>query len=119
MPLSLPYGAVIPPAAVCAWSARAIFRDGQIDLLPDRQASTAVDGTDPDAFHSWLSHTGMPAIRTLAQPLRGSDTTTVETNDGDFHIEASPKQSHGYLYIAAWQIGAPDTAAPADPKDAA
>lgn len=85
-----------------AWGARAIFTRGSIDILYDRQQMTG----DPEARHilaGWVDTVGLPKLAELTKRLRGSETSVVEWDDGEFHIEASPQASYGYLYIGAWR----------------
>jgi hypothetical protein len=44
---------------------------------------------------------GLSLLREKAKTLYPDESRVVSTDDGPFHIEASPQASHGYLYIRA------------------
>jgi hypothetical protein len=101
------------------WGARAIYRQQFIDLLPDR-SSWHVPG-DPEVEQNesrdaikrlgdWIDKKGLPFLREESKRLYPSEARVVTLDDGQFHIEASPQRSHGYLYIRAWELRADFTA---------
>ncbi len=98
--------------AKAAWGARALFRQGTgppaygpqiIDLLWDRQDML---GPEPERLElqEWIDSKGLPALRQAVEDmnLQTTSTETVTIKDGKFRMKASPKRSHGYLYIGAW-----------------
>ena len=119
-PIKLEWGLQPPPSVEMAWGARAIYDPGQgqyaIDLVPDRKS--IVGGTDKEreALYRWLDTKGLKAIKHHA--LQNLDITSDETvgwSDGIYTIAASPKASHGYLYIVAFPA-LPGTVAEPMPK---
>lgn len=97
------------------WGARAIYANQVIDLLPDRQSWHVPDGgaqgdhlLDRDAvlrrLADWIESRGIPFLRKQARTLYPDECRTVEMDEGNFHIEASPESSCGYLYIRAWEL---------------
>jgi hypothetical protein len=96
------------------WGARAIYTDRQIDLLPDRQ-SYSIPSVEKltyskeqkaivNGLAAWINTKGLPFLRKQAKTLHADESRVVTLDDGQFHIEASPQASHGYLYIRAWQV---------------
>jgi len=89
-----------------AWGARAIYhpmRRERIDLLPDRQQ--CAPDSFPEANHQlsyWLNHRALAELNLRCRGLRGDSQDVVSWDDGEYHIEASPQGSCGYLYIGAW-----------------
>ena len=86
-----------------AWGARAIFTSSRIDLLPDRQSWSDSNAETLSGLRQWINEKGLPRLRVVAKRLGADDSHSVVYDDGDFHIEASPQKSGGYLYIGAWQ----------------
>lgn len=99
----LTWGLEPPAAATSAWGARAIYTTGPmtIDLLPDRQAAF---GPRVRSLIDWMNESGLPALKRelLAHDVRPADQQRIEVLDGAFKLAASPRGSHGYLYIVAW-----------------
>ncbi len=87
----------------CYWGARAIYRDFQIDLVPDRQSCVGSDPKAKEALISWLNRRGLSELRKQVQKsrLRGNESREVHFEDAGFYIEACPNASYGYLYIGA------------------
>ena len=98
------------------WGARAILErvSGQpgkaLYLLPDRQSFEQLDGSrmDEDTFFSWINKEVLPDLRRLAGENRfheWSDLVTIQSKDGSFMCQATPKGSGGeYLYIGCWEV---------------
>lgn len=126
-PLVLAWGLAAPPEAIIAWGARAIYKlqdvavkvrtgchlshrivnKAEIDIPHDRQAGAfAPDTTEQSraALYRWLNTKGLLRLRRecVKQYLTGDSTDEVIINDGLYHLKASPRASHGYLYIVAW-----------------
>ena len=79
-------------------------------LLPDRQSFERLDGSqrDQDAFFDWINTKALPELRRLARENRfyeWSDLATIQSEDGAFMCQATPKGSYGeYLYIGCWEV---------------
>ncbi len=97
------------------WGARAILQQqiGQsgksLDLLPDRQSFERLDGSqqETDMFIDWINEKVLPELRCLAREnlfYEWSDLVTIQSEDGSFMCQATPKNSGGdYLYIGCWE----------------
>ncbi len=88
------------------WGARAILRDGVIDLLWDRQGvegeATAHERT---ALSAWLNEKALPWMRDYCKhgedfPSVSEDREVSVSGDG-YVLRANPRASHGYLYMSA------------------
>jgi len=125
---ALAWGLQPPDGATAAWGARAIYtfdhraamsnltKAGKqrvrgrkparvVDLLHDRQGGVG----EPAALTGlagWINRVGLPWLRAEVDRLRlACDSAQVVTyTDGSYTIAASPKASHGYLYIGAWEV---------------
>ncbi len=86
-----------------SWGARAIFQGPLIQLLPDRQSWSDSNPDVRQALKQWINEKGLPWLRNEAKGLSPRGSSVLVHDDGDFHIEASPQQSGGYLYIGAWE----------------
>ena len=98
------------------WGARAILeRDSggpgkALYLLPDRQSFERLDGSqrDQDVFFDWINTKALPELRHRARENRfyeWSDLVTIQSEDGSFMCQATPKGSYGeYLYIGCWEV---------------
>jgi hypothetical protein len=89
-----------------AWGARAIFNArsiNRINLLPDRQSWSDSEPEARPRLKQWINEKGLPWLRAEAKVLSPRASTVLTHDEGDFHIEASPQQSGGYLYIGAWE----------------
>lgn len=106
------FGLQPPERAVRAWGARAIYQHGTkwpIDLLPDRQ-SWRPDEQPPAEFEEWVNQIGLAWLRKEVTDLYLSPASeeVLRHDDGPYTIEASPRRSHGYLYIVAYERGVDD-----------
>lgn len=88
------------PASVSYWGARALFINGQITLLPDRQT---YQGEDNDQFTEWLDNHALPWLRNKVVEIELSrdDPQVITLSEFKYELSASTKGSHGYLYIGA------------------
>jgi hypothetical protein len=91
------------PTAGPAWGARAIFSNGSVDLLWDRQTCRDVD----DAFVARVN-SALPVAREKARELRFSslagdvsEVVTLAEMEG-IVIKGSTNASFGYLYLIAY-----------------
>lgn len=91
----------------CYWGARAIYRDFQIDLVPDRQSCVGSDPKAKEALIAWLNSRGLSELRKQVEKsrLRPNESREVRIEDAGFYIEACPNASYGYLYIGSGQLG--------------
>lgn len=91
-----------------AWGARAIYqyrRAGPvIDLLWDRQIAVGPKD-ERDKLCYWVNLTGLELLRRKLDEgvVLASSRETVKILECPYTITASPKGSHGYLYIGAWK----------------
>lgn len=97
------------------WGARAILERESghpgkaLYLLPDRQCFEQLDGSrrDPDVFLAWINKEVLPRLRHIARENRfyeWNDLVTIQSEDGNFMCQATPKGSGGeYLYIGCWE----------------
>ena len=98
------------------WGARAILERQSglpgkaLCLLYDRQSFERLEGSqrDQDVFFDWINTTALPELRRLARENRfyeWNDLTTIQSEDGAFMCQATPKGSYGeYLYIGCWEV---------------
>lgn len=96
------WGIAPPEGVTVAFGARAILRNGQVDLLPDRMGFRGEPGPEREALRTFLQTTGDKVIRRLgacADP--GLRERLVEIHDG-FMVAVNTNASHGYLYIGVW-----------------
>ena len=98
------WGLKAPEGVEVSWDARAIFRDGVIDLLPDRQSWA---GEDRKPLMGWLNSKGIAGIQNVCDDayLAPESAETVSFREGGWLIKASPRASHGYLYLVAHKEG--------------
>ena len=111
------------------WGARAILErqsglPGKVlCLLPDRQSFERLDGSqrDQDVFFDWINTKALPELRHRARENRfyeWSDLVTIQSEDGSFMCQATPKGSGGeYLYIGCWEIEQEATVTTATDED--
>lgn len=96
------------------WGARAIVenRNGKwsFALLPDRQnyekGSDVSDSDKSDMFY-WMETVMDAALKEKVQEykFRVSDELFVlDSASGQFHCEASCRNSGGYMYIGCWEL---------------
>jgi len=100
---NLKYGIrdIIPDDAVAAWGARAILKNGNVDLVPDRGDYFGED--EPwDSFGDWVNSVAMAWLEKQAEAIRGNENNLHSLDDGCFHIRCNAQASHGYLYVTAW-----------------
>lgn len=102
--MNLNYGIrdIIPDDAVAAWGARAILRNGVLDIVWDRVDYTDAAPSDSE-FLTWMNHNGLPWVREQAEAIPGNENKIHRLDDGPFHIACNAQASHGYLYISAWR----------------
>lgn len=82
------------------WSARAILRDGVLDLLWDR---AGVEGeaspNERESMAAWLNSKALPLLRANLPDPSDSGTYAIE---GDlYRLRYSARRSFGYLYMSA------------------
>ena len=100
---SLEWGLQPPAGAKAAWGARAIFKRGPaIDIVWDRQDAFG-DEKAVQALVEWVRTVGIPALETATEDLSPKSDETVTIKKGGRTIKASPRRSHGYLYIVEWE----------------
>lgn len=97
------------------WGARAIleresgYPGKALYLLHDCQSFEQLDGSqrDQDTFFSWINTEVLPELRRLARENRfyeWDDLVTIQSEDGAFTCQATPKGSYGDLYIGCWEV---------------
>lgn len=92
--------AKVPDNAVTAWGARAIFKNGLVDVLSDRKDYWP--DVPPFEFVEWLQGEAFSALDDWADKVWNSEDKLFSYDKGKRHLRANPKASHGYLYITAW-----------------
>lgn len=129
----LAWGRQPPEGITLAWGARAIYklcvpsgllnrgapREPAIDLLWDRQAWRGPSEARAE-LSEWVNTKGLPNIKVACVNARltGDSAEVVSWTDGTRTIEASPNQSHGYLYLVAYE-NRPETVAEATVREEA
>ena len=118
----LEWGLQPPADATMAWGARAIYKPGEgrysIDLLWDRQSMEGGTASERKALSHWINTKGLKAMRLLAPRNLGADSgESVHWTDGKYMIEASPRESYGYLYIVAYPAPAGTSPEPKPPSN--
>jgi hypothetical protein len=127
-PLDGHYFGIRPPDGIpgAAWGARAIYRlkrervyrngrpakngaqrtVAEIDLVWDRQSWQGGSNRERDALKGWINRRGLVALRRACAKayLAGNSDELVTVERDGYVITASPKRSHGYLYIGAWKV---------------
>lgn len=96
----------VPAEATAAWGARAILREGAVDLVPNRQDHWAQTESGKVAFFNWVDTKAIPWLNKEARNIRGNELQLYAFDEGDCHIRANANASHGYLYVAAWTTAA-------------
>jgi hypothetical protein len=101
------WGLAPAPGTRYHWSARAIYRDGTVDLLHDRQG---IEGTaspeERKALCHWLDVVGLPLLRKLCagrdapSPRERHEVTVGNVNAPGYTLRANPNASAGYLYLS-------------------
>lgn len=63
---------------------------------------------NPDTFFNWINEKVLPELRRFARENRfheWSDLVTIQSEDGAFMCQATPKGSYGeYLCIGCWEV---------------
>ena len=103
------YGLEPPANLEAAWGCRFIMRNGQLDLVPDRQDLTYVSEEARDRMIDRLGNT-RDLVEMLEQTirhhhLRGDEERLVQFIDSDYpgvEFAMSPNGSYGYLYVTTW-----------------
>lgn len=93
---------LVPDDAPAAWGARAILRNGVLDIPGDRVDSFFATKGDKTEFIDWLKGWGMLWLHDKARTLRGDKAELHSLDDGLFHVRCNTNASHGYLYITVW-----------------
>lgn len=108
------YGKLPPEGKPVAWGARAIYRDGVVELVWDRNQFCGEPGLFKQAkevVDKWL----LPQlVHEAGDKLSGSEDRDERWEAHGWEIIANPNASYGYLYIGAWPIG--DEMPPPPPK---
>jgi len=110
------WGLPAPEGVPLSWGARAIFRDGGVDCLWDRQG--VYGGTDEErkALCEWINNKGMPMMRHLAKSLSASDNVEEIVEGDGYRMKANPRRSYGYLYLCAYPCAEATGPTPTPPK---
>lgn len=86
------------------WGARAIYQNGRIDLLADRQMMDPAENTpEANAFVLWLNGHALPWLRSEVARLNlaTNDPQEIVLSQFKYELRASTNASFGYLYIGA------------------
>jgi len=94
------------PGAIVAWGARAIYKSYpvDVDLLGDRMGMAGGNKVDRRCLADWINKVGLKLLKEqcATRGIRGDSEEVVRIEAGDFVLVASPRASHGYLYIGVW-----------------
>jgi hypothetical protein len=95
---------VIPKTAAAAFGARAILKNGVVDIVPDRtDVFDAANGSGEWlTLLKWINGPGLKWINGQAKHLYGDSALLCALDDGRFHARMNTNASYGYLYISAW-----------------
>jgi len=87
-----------------AWGARGIFKDGQVDILPDRQGFRDTDSHEllldrRKRFAQWAELSALRAMRSWIrnEGITGNSSEVFAFDDGPRHLRATPNASYGYM----------------------
>jgi hypothetical protein len=91
------------------WGARAIWTDREpyFDTLPDRQSWNDASEEDHQRLSKWLQAGAYKALEKRCQAIfsgNSGDMQTLQVVEGNFHMEANPQGSFGYMYLGAWEV---------------
>lgn len=114
--LQLEWGLQPPKNAVAAWGARAILKDGFVDLLWDRQDCKSCDEATKaklvEALNSGVLKRMHECVAERHKQGRIDPTSQCkhllvqdgadDTGEHSIFVEADTRGSHGYLYIVAY-----------------
>ena len=88
-----------------AWGARAIFSDGYVDLLHDRQDRREMDKEFAGRINRLLPEAKKQAKSLMYTSLAPSAREVVTLAEGEgIVIKASTRASYGYLYLIAYPV---------------
>ena len=97
---------VVPTGKEAAWGARWIYPN---DMVHDRQDFHGIDTAEGQKLMTWLNSGAITKARNRAAELddsfdinRTDEETVTLYEDETGIIQANPKRSHGYLYVAGW-----------------
>ena len=106
MQFSFGLSEAVPTGKEAAWGARWIYPN---DMLPDRQHFHGHSTPEGQKLMTWLNSGAIRKAKARAEEMddnydlnRGDGETVTLYEDETGIIQANPKQSHGYLYVAAW-----------------
>jgi hypothetical protein len=102
--MSFAFGLAIDTPRERYWGARAIYKNGTIDLLSDRQSfDSSSAGPETDAFVLWLNVYALPWLRAEVKrlDLATNDPQMIVLSQFKYELRASTNASYGYLYIGA------------------
>jgi len=91
---------------LAAYGARTIFKSGQMDFPHDRQSFLGEE-TLQTLLRKWINSKALPALRKHIQEKNWVPSTeeTFTFEDWPYALKASPRGSHGYIYIGAYMKG--------------
>jgi hypothetical protein len=97
----LAWGLQPPEGTRTAWGARAIFENGNIDIVWDRTSTFGIE-KNIRKLTAWLDKGGLRGIRKEVKRLLPSDSTSVSFTSRGYIILANPRKSFGYLYLVSY-----------------
>lgn len=99
----------LPKGASPAWGARAILKDGKMDLLWDRQTMTG-NTVDRQEFSREMNKRILLSVHEKVEELHKSgvlrgneDKLHILFDDETTKVVANTNASYGYLYLLAWR----------------
>jgi hypothetical protein len=105
---------------VMAWGARAIFQNGTLDFLYDRQQVTDGNALSKARLLKWVDSRAIPLLKVWIKDNCVSPSAAIQFEHQEFKyiMRASPNQSHGYMYITCAELRVSDggVTAPEKPR---
>ena len=91
---------------LAVWGARAIFVRREISLLPNRQQMFGHQDARNELC-DWINHVGLPKLKRHVEENHwdGATEETFTIDDWPIQMKASPRRSHGYMYLTATMRG--------------
>lgn len=99
------FGLSIDAPQVRYWGARAIYKNQEIDLLPNRQTSSisvaSPEAEDDKSFIRWINGHALPWLRSQVKELSldSADPQVITLSQFKYELRACTNASYGFLYI--------------------
>ena len=98
------WGIKAPEGVRVYWGARAIYKDGFVDILWDRQSIDGLSKKQRHALAVWVNTIGLAGLKAELerQSVSPRDHKDVIYRQGGYIIIGNPRGSAGYLYMGSW-----------------